>query len=125
MGLVLDTSAVIELERALAVGQPRSLPWDDEIALPAIVWAEALVGARMAKSAAHEITPDPPPAHALGQIVGWLVRERSRATIRPASRTEAGGAAETSAPKEPAGQGSSPGGGAPPAQATAEPVSRG
>ena len=53
MGLVLDTSAVIELERALAVGQPRSLPWDDEIALPAIVWAEALVGARMAKSAVH------------------------------------------------------------------------
>ena len=51
MGLVLDTSALIELERALAAGQPSSWPWDDEIALPAIVWAEALIGVRMASSA--------------------------------------------------------------------------
>ena len=51
MGFVLDTSALIELERALAAGHSGSLPWDDEIALPAVVWAEALIGVRLADSA--------------------------------------------------------------------------
>lgn len=51
MGLVLDTSALIELERALQAGVAEHLAWDDELVLPAIVWAEALSGVRMADSA--------------------------------------------------------------------------
>lgn len=50
MGFVLDTSALIELERAIESGHPETLPWDDEIVLPAVVWAEALIGVRMANS---------------------------------------------------------------------------
>ena len=53
MGLVLDTSALIELERTLDGGHADSSPWDDEIALPAAVWAEALIGVRMADSPAR------------------------------------------------------------------------
>ena len=56
MGFVLDTSALIELERALDAhdgGHTESMPWDDEIALPAAVWAEALIGVRMADSPAR------------------------------------------------------------------------
>ena len=48
MGLVLDTSALVELERALAQGFERDLPWEEELIVPAIVWAEALVGVRLA-----------------------------------------------------------------------------
>ena len=51
MGFVLDTSALIELERALDSGHTERLPWGDEIVLPAVVWAEALTGVRMANSA--------------------------------------------------------------------------
>ena len=51
MGLVLDTSALIELERALGSGRTPKLPADDTIVLPAVVWAEALIGVRMADSA--------------------------------------------------------------------------
>jgi predicted nucleic acid-binding protein len=51
MGLVLDTSALVELERALAGGEPRGFPWEEEIALPAIVWAQALIGVRLAETA--------------------------------------------------------------------------
>ena len=51
MGFVLDTSALIELERDLHTGQTAKLPWDEETVLPAVVWAEALIGVRMAKSA--------------------------------------------------------------------------
>ena len=51
MGFVLDTSALIELERALDSGHTERLPWGDEIVLPAVVWAEALIGVRMANSA--------------------------------------------------------------------------
>ena len=48
MGLVLDTSGLVELERLL-LGQPTSdLPWEEELILPAIVWAEALAGVRLA-----------------------------------------------------------------------------
>jgi tRNA(fMet)-specific endonuclease VapC len=48
VGLVVDTSALVELERLLPQ-QPRSdLPWEEELILPAIVWAEALAGVRLA-----------------------------------------------------------------------------
>lgn len=48
MGLILDTSALVELERLFIKPEPAHLPWNDELVLPAIVWAEALVGVRMA-----------------------------------------------------------------------------
>lgn len=51
MGLMLDTSALIVWERALAQGKQPLLPDEEEIALPAIVWAEALTGVRLADSA--------------------------------------------------------------------------
>ena len=53
MGFVLDTSALIQLERALDEGRAERLPWESEVALPAVVWAEALIGVRMADSAAR------------------------------------------------------------------------
>ena len=53
MGLVLDTSALIQLERALHEGNTEPMPWDDEVVLPAVVWAEALIGVRLADSAAR------------------------------------------------------------------------
>jgi tRNA(fMet)-specific endonuclease VapC len=49
MGLILDTSALVVLERALEASATLKLP-DEEVALPAIVWAEALVGVRLADS---------------------------------------------------------------------------
>ena len=51
MGFVLDTSALIALERVRSAGRPQDLPLDDEVVLPAVVWAEALIGVRMADSA--------------------------------------------------------------------------
>jgi len=51
MGLVLDTSALISLERSFGTSAPLTLPVDQSIALPAIVWAEALIGVRMADDA--------------------------------------------------------------------------
>ncbi len=51
MGLIVDTSALISWERALVAGEPVDLSVDEELALPAIVWAEALIGVRLAKSA--------------------------------------------------------------------------
>ena len=51
MGLILDTSAVVAWERALGSGRALRLAEDVELALPAIVWAEALTGVRMADSA--------------------------------------------------------------------------
>ena len=50
MGLVLDTSALIQLERVLHAGVTERVAWDEELVLPAIVWAEALIGVRMADS---------------------------------------------------------------------------
>ena len=50
MGFVLDTSALIELERALAAGRVQELSSEDDVVLPAVVWAEALIGVRMADS---------------------------------------------------------------------------
>lgn len=51
MGLILDTSALIVWERALAQGKRLELSEEEELALPAIVWAEALTGVRLADSA--------------------------------------------------------------------------
>lgn len=52
MGLILDTSAMIAWERALAAGVELEPEDEEELALPAIVWAEALIGVRLAKSPA-------------------------------------------------------------------------
>jgi predicted nucleic acid-binding protein len=52
MGLILDTSAIIAWERALERGANLDLDEEEELALPAIVWAEALIGVRLASSAA-------------------------------------------------------------------------
>ena len=48
MGLVLDTSALVALERRVSQEQTSDLPWNEELILPAIVWAEALAGVRLA-----------------------------------------------------------------------------
>lgn len=50
MAVVLDTSALVELERSLDGDSPPDFGVDDEVVIPAIVWAEALVGARLADS---------------------------------------------------------------------------
>jgi predicted nucleic acid-binding protein len=52
MGLILDTSALVEMERA---GEclDRSFIEKEVLFLPAVVWAEALVGVRLADSAAR------------------------------------------------------------------------
>ena len=47
MGLVLDTSAIVHLERQPTA--PEKLPFAAEpVVLPIIVWAEALIGVRLA-----------------------------------------------------------------------------
>jgi predicted nucleic acid-binding protein len=51
VGLALDTSALVELERLLPQGSPDDLPWEEDLILPAIVWAEALAGVRLADTA--------------------------------------------------------------------------
>lgn len=48
MALVLDTSALIAWERAAWHPQLAGLPDDTALILPAVVWAEALVGVRLA-----------------------------------------------------------------------------
>jgi predicted nucleic acid-binding protein len=53
VGLVLDTSALIELEKSLDRKRPPSFPEDETAVIPAIVWAEALIGARLADSPAR------------------------------------------------------------------------
>ena len=50
MGLILDTSALIEWERAQAAGKLVDLSPDEIIVIPAIVWAEALIGVRLAST---------------------------------------------------------------------------
>jgi predicted nucleic acid-binding protein len=50
MGLILDTSALVEMERAGA-RLDRGFIEQDIVFLPAVVWAEALVGVRLADSA--------------------------------------------------------------------------
>jgi predicted nucleic acid-binding protein len=53
MGLILDTSALVAWERAHHAGQSVELDPGEELVLPAIVWAEALAGVRLADSAAR------------------------------------------------------------------------
>ena len=53
MGIVLDTSALIELEKAVDRERPPSFPSEETPVIPAIVWAEALIGARMADTPAR------------------------------------------------------------------------
>ena len=53
MGLILDTSALVALERSLATSAPLSLEPTEIFALPAIVWAEALIGVRLAADASR------------------------------------------------------------------------
>jgi predicted nucleic acid-binding protein len=47
--MILDTSALIELERAATHAGTLPLPRDTVLHLPAIVWAEALVGVRSSR----------------------------------------------------------------------------
>jgi tRNA(fMet)-specific endonuclease VapC len=51
MGLIIDTSAVIAWERALSAAREVDLDPAEELIMPAIVWAEALAGVRLAGSA--------------------------------------------------------------------------
>jgi predicted nucleic acid-binding protein len=53
MGLILDTSALIALERSAGTPRPLALEATEVYALPAIVWAEALIGVRMAADASR------------------------------------------------------------------------
>ena len=55
MGLTIDTSAVVAWERAVAEGLPIALDETEELAMPAIVWAEALTGVRLANSARRAV----------------------------------------------------------------------
>ena len=73
MGLVLDTSAIVHLERHRLA--PAKLPYSDEpLVLPMIVWAEALIGVRLADS----------PERA-GQRRGLLERIRLVTNLEPFS----------------------------------------
>lgn len=51
MGLIIDTSAVIAWERALSASRDVDFDPEEELVMPAIVWAEALAGVRLAGSA--------------------------------------------------------------------------
>ena len=48
MGLVIDTSALIEIERALAAGNAPVADADEPAVIPAVVWAEGMVGVTLA-----------------------------------------------------------------------------
>jgi len=56
MGLILDTSALITWERSVHESLADLSLEDERIYLPAIVWAEALVGVRMAPNAHRAAT---------------------------------------------------------------------
>jgi predicted nucleic acid-binding protein len=51
VGLILDTSAIVGWERAQVTGASTALDSNETYALPAIVWAELLIGVRMAANA--------------------------------------------------------------------------
>lgn len=53
MGLILDTSALVALERSFTSPPRLSLHPAETYAMPAIVWAEALVGVRLAADASR------------------------------------------------------------------------
>lgn len=48
MGLILDTSALVELERNQALGLKANALASELVYMPSIVWAEALIGVRLA-----------------------------------------------------------------------------
>ena len=50
MGMIADTSAIVALEHAWSGGRKLPLDEDEDLRMPAIVWAEALVGVRRADS---------------------------------------------------------------------------
>jgi predicted nucleic acid-binding protein len=52
MGFVIDTSALIACERGVAE-MPAGLPPEEVLTIPAIVWAEAMIGALLAGTAAR------------------------------------------------------------------------
>ena len=51
MGLILDTSALVAWERAVGSGEAIRMDPAEELAMPAVVWAEALAGVRLASTA--------------------------------------------------------------------------
>jgi len=51
MGLIFDTSALVAWERAQDAGQEVLLDGAETLVMPAVVWAEALAGVRLADSA--------------------------------------------------------------------------
>jgi tRNA(fMet)-specific endonuclease VapC len=51
MGLILDTSALVAWERAQEEGREGLLDGRENLVMPAVVWAEALAGVRLADSA--------------------------------------------------------------------------
>lgn len=51
MGLILDTSALVAWERAQDEGKEVLLDGSETLVMPAVVWAEALAGVRLADSA--------------------------------------------------------------------------
>ena len=53
MGLILDTSALVALERSMSTNSPLALEPHETYALPAIVWGEALVAVRLASDASR------------------------------------------------------------------------
>jgi len=55
MGLILDTSALVAWERAQDAGKDVLLDGDEELVMPAVVWAEALAGVRLADSAGRAV----------------------------------------------------------------------
>jgi tRNA(fMet)-specific endonuclease VapC len=52
MGLVIDTSALIAWERGMGE-MPSDLPFEDTLTIPAIVWAEAMIGVLLAETPAR------------------------------------------------------------------------
>jgi predicted nucleic acid-binding protein len=53
MGLILDTSALVAWERAQDEGREVLLDGGETLVMPAVVWAEALAGVRLADSASR------------------------------------------------------------------------
>lgn len=51
MGMIVDSSAIIALERGWSGGQELHLDASEGLMMPAIAWAEALAGVRLADSA--------------------------------------------------------------------------
>ncbi|MEX2606573.1 MAG: type II toxin-antitoxin system VapC family toxin [Kiritimatiellia bacterium] len=51
MGLMLDTSALVALERSPSLWTSEKVSPGEVVRMPAIVWAEALTGVRLADSA--------------------------------------------------------------------------